>query len=513
MFTDKNSKIMNYYSSKIKTNQNNEINLYINIQNSKLFISCYYYKNYSKKTFTNSFSLNVLEKESPYYKQFISEKNLLEEIITNKAKEKEYINGNEETDEIIKLNIPTTSNVLPKLSFDLKEKKKSHEEELNEKIETIKNFENEYNIANFNSKIIGKDKERHTIKIWISPNHKLRAKLLYSFYNSGKDEKVRNFHYACDNKRKILIICKSNNEIFGGYTPLSFNSSNVYGYDNDSFLFSLNDFKKYPKSSFSKTKSIWCYNNYGPCFYYDLYFIKGTMNIIKLEKKHYLTRDNWVKRENCNFDKQGIIIESLEIFQIQEGEYNIDFQKSGNNSIENVINDDNNNICTNLNTDSIIKDFIIIENTNDFNDNSNNKTKINKCESPNLSKISMNENYTSGDESIKENECTLLQINTEKEKSIINSQKEDEKEQANIEKESEIKNIEKKEESKEIYNRTNSYESQHFFSFDEKKNKQGKLLNNLIYNEDNESNKENSSSSQENEDKEENKTKIIKFAK
>ena len=65
-------------------------------------------------------------------------------------------------------------------------------------------------------------------------------------------EKVENFHSVCDNKRCILMICKSKNEIFGGYTPLSFNSLNEYGYDNESFLFSLNKLENILKILFQK---------------------------------------------------------------------------------------------------------------------------------------------------------------------------------------------------------------------------------------------------------------------
>ena len=48
------------------------------------------------------------------------------------------------------------------------------------------------------------------------------------------------------------MICKSKNEIFGGYTPLSFSTANEYGCDNHSFLFSLTRLEKYPKDSFNR---------------------------------------------------------------------------------------------------------------------------------------------------------------------------------------------------------------------------------------------------------------------
>ena len=52
--------LSNCYNRKIKTDQNNEMDLFINDKNDKLFITCFYSKNYYKKTFTNSFSLEEI---------------------------------------------------------------------------------------------------------------------------------------------------------------------------------------------------------------------------------------------------------------------------------------------------------------------------------------------------------------------------------------------------------------------------------------------------------------------
>ncbi len=279
----------------------------------------------------------------------------------------------------MKLIIPLPSFTCKNISFNLKEKKKSYKEEYREYKIITNIYEEELVIANFNSKIlIGKDKEKHAIKFWISPIHKISAKLIYSFYenfclnnenekmeinfNIGRSKKVRNFHQTCDNKKRILILFKSKNEIFGAYTPLSFNSLNKYGYDNESFLFSLNRLKKYPKNSLNKTKSIWCYKNYGPSFHYDLYFLENSMNVVELDKNNYLTSDNWINRKDCFIDSEGIILDSLEIFQIVEEDNNqdkinlmnyeeeekiddSDFPKDKiNNNLNNINNENNINI-------------------------------------------------------------------------------------------------------------------------------------------------------------------------
>ena len=76
------------YEIKINTDLNNEMNLSIYIKDSKLFFICYFYKNYFKKTFSNSYSLDDLKKSSSYFKQFNSEYEILNDIINNKYKGK-----------------------------------------------------------------------------------------------------------------------------------------------------------------------------------------------------------------------------------------------------------------------------------------------------------------------------------------------------------------------------------------------------------------------------------------
>ena len=327
----KDLEIQEKYTIKIKTKENNEMEVSIGYEDSKLSIKAFFYKNYFKKTFSNAFTLDELKESSSYYKQFNNEKEILKEIINNKLKGEEKIEGNEETSNVINLEIPLPSTNFSKISFELKQVKKSPQEILYEYKYIINLYENKFRIANFNSKILaGKELEKETIKLWISPKNKLEAKLLFSFhdiqyngdnkskytYSLKEDINVRNFHKACDNKYSILVICKSKNEIFGGYTPLCFNSLDEYGKDNESFLFSLNKLEKYPKDNYDKTDSLWCYKNYGPCFHWDLYFREKKIHAVKFEKKNYLTPEKWINKNNCYVNDEGILLDSLEVFQI-----------------------------------------------------------------------------------------------------------------------------------------------------------------------------------------------------
>jgi hypothetical protein len=329
------------YKIKLITKQENEMTIIIKIENSKLNFICYYFKDYFKISFQNSFSFEELKKKSNYFFQFTEIKDIFDELYNNPKKGEEYLDGNENLLEKIKIIIPLPSKNYPLLEFELNKVKKEKDDIFREYKQILNIYKNKVKINNFNSKILSmKEREKEIIKSWISPTENLKAELLFSFYNSCNSQKkidnindlyfsynilhydlnkiytVKLFHEKCDNKKSILVICKSNNEIFGGYTPLCFRSNGSYGKDNGSFLFSLNRNEKYPKNSFDNNESIWCYEKYGPSFHWDLYFRKNKINIVKFENKNYLTYNNWVNNSNCYENEFGIVLDSLEIFQI-----------------------------------------------------------------------------------------------------------------------------------------------------------------------------------------------------
>ena len=171
------------------------------------------------------------------------------------------------------------------------------------------------------------------IKMWIS-KFKITAILLYSFYQDPipqiikcgnhfhekyeKFKDVNNFHQKCDNKNNILVICKSRNEVFGGFTPLAFLSNDSYGNDNDSFVFSITSLKKYPKYEHDKNISIWRYKNYGPCFSYDLCFKENSMNKVSFSQKNYNIPKKFIDKNKAIASKDCFILDALEIYEIIE---------------------------------------------------------------------------------------------------------------------------------------------------------------------------------------------------
>jgi hypothetical protein len=282
----------------------------IELIDSKIYVKCSLELDYFKIEFVNNYTLNELKKKCDYFKQFNNLEDFIRELIYNDLNDKNYIEGNEYKSKEIRLNIFLPSLLFQTIGFSLKKEIKTDVNILFEMRNVIEIYMGKLKIDGFKSRILASDeKSKESIKLWISPSERLSAKLLYSFDIPYRDT-VEDFHEKCDYKKHILIICKSENEVFGGYTPLSFSSEDEYGRDNESFLFSLNRCQKYPKSSFDNSKSIWKYRNYGPCFHYDLYFREKKMNIVKFEKNNYLTPENWINKGNCLYNDKGIILES-----------------------------------------------------------------------------------------------------------------------------------------------------------------------------------------------------------
>ena len=258
---------------------------------------------------------------------------IIEEIKGYKGNKKIEIN---EKDDKITLKFPIPSVTFENIEFILTLQPKSNEKKIEEYEKVLKLLTNILDFSEFKSKILKDSKRKKFIKNWISPFAHLSANLIYSFYIESDEDfeklnedyftqykkyknfkDVTNFHKKCDGIPNLLVLCKSKNEIFGGFTPLKFSSDNTYGYDNDSFLFSINKLKKYPKSDQESNCSIWNYKNYGPCFSYDLCFLENSMNNIKFSKYRYTISEKFINKKNSYLEGDYIILDSLEIFEIK----------------------------------------------------------------------------------------------------------------------------------------------------------------------------------------------------
>ena len=144
----------------------------------------------------------------------------------------------------------------------------------------------------------------------------IKYELIYKMTVNGST--ASDFHKYCDNKGPTLTIIETtNNEIFGGFTPLSWNKEND-GKDKSkkTFLFSLNLMKKYDMFNRSK-RAILYSSNYGPIFgIYDIFFnglLKGHINANKDSNFFEFQQLELLqeKGESGSFDTQEI-----EIFKV-----------------------------------------------------------------------------------------------------------------------------------------------------------------------------------------------------
>eukprot|EP01080_Neovahlkampfia_damariscottae_P003563 gene3563-6298_t len=99
------------------------------------------------------------------------------------------------------------------------------------------------------------------INEWIGIPHKYS--LIYSANVNGWS--AANFHNHCNYCGGTITLVKcSSNQIFGGYTSVSWDSSGQYKHDPNSFLFSIS--RNYKLSQAQNFNSVYCSAAYGPTF-------------------------------------------------------------------------------------------------------------------------------------------------------------------------------------------------------------------------------------------------------
>jgi len=165
--------------------------------------------------------------------------------------------------------------------------------------------------------IITKKDEVELINSWISPNKRFNYQLLYRATRDGDTDKE--FHSKCDHKSPILIIGKTpKGYIFGGYTTINLNyeewkGSNKYLYDNEAFVFSLNQKKKFVSND---KKNSLCLTQ-GYCIIFG-----NGLNSLQIENRILTSNKHWSNPNgsygnnlNLTENKNFSIIE-LEVFHI-----------------------------------------------------------------------------------------------------------------------------------------------------------------------------------------------------
>ena len=164
------------------------------------------------------------------------------------------------------------------------------------------------------SNIINK-KEFNKLNEWINPKEKINLILLYRLTKDGKNPS--DFHNKCDNQSPTLVIIKNKDgSKIGGYTTLTWNDEGENNkYDNNSFLFSLNEYKKYPK--IANTTSIIADKNWGPAFGggADLGLGRGKELINGWSNKNI--SNTFIKNRELTKGQSQFSIEEMEVFLIK----------------------------------------------------------------------------------------------------------------------------------------------------------------------------------------------------
>ena len=242
--------------------------------------------------------------------------NITEDMIILSVKKKEY-RGDEKYDKLYE--------IVKSLINDVKELKDENlkmKEELNElnkfKRETEekrkkKIIEQKYHNLKDSSILIDKDKIK-MISDWIKPNTNIIYNQIYKATRDGGTGQI--FHSHCDNKGPTLTLIESkNNHIFGGYITISWEAPKSWTYkdgDNNAFIFSINNRKKYPIQD--KSKVIYNHCDYGPDFgSIDIYLINSNF----LENSNSCTSASYKAPPNEIAGGEKFDVKELEVYTVQ----------------------------------------------------------------------------------------------------------------------------------------------------------------------------------------------------
>jgi len=173
--------------------------------------------------------------------------------------------------------------------------------------------------------IVENETHQSALKSWLPPN--ATCSLLYRASTDGS--RAADFHRCCDNKGPALVLIKSGEYIFGGYTSKSWESGGSWKViaDSQSFLFTLvnpsgnQPIKITPKSG----AAIRCANNHGPAFgnssYNDLRLytfpnVHGVSHVSYLDLGHGFTCPENVNKKTYFTGADPSDVSELEVFKV-----------------------------------------------------------------------------------------------------------------------------------------------------------------------------------------------------
>ena len=163
------------------------------------------------------------------------------------------------------------------------------------------------------SYIIIKNEEEALIGNAITNSSK-KYRLLFRASRDG--DSANKFHYICDkHSNLIVLISTQNGSRFGGFTSSKFRSTSHLKFDNNAFLFSLDNKKVF--KIIPGQYAIYCYDNTGPCFSKGSLYIPNSF-FTKFGKTRIAGGPFQFRKDyELNNGIEKFLIKELEVFQVK----------------------------------------------------------------------------------------------------------------------------------------------------------------------------------------------------
>ena len=150
-------------------------------------------------------------------------------------------------------------------------------------------------------------------------NNNIALDQLYKASCNG--DNINAFHQNCDNIKNTLIIIKTDDKkIFGGFTCAVWDKSNKYKFDDNAFLFSLDNYEIYPILEKYKNEAINCRRNfYAPIFGKDLFIFDGffSSKLNKTEENYFdYSRSQLINEKYKLSGKKNFTVTEMEVYRI-----------------------------------------------------------------------------------------------------------------------------------------------------------------------------------------------------
>ena len=150
-------------------------------------------------------------------------------------------------------------------------------------------------------------------------NNNIALDQLYKASCNG--DNINAFHQNCDNIKNTLIIIKTDDKkIFGGFTCAEWDKSNKYKFDDNAFLFSLDNYEIYPILEKYKDEAINCRRNfYAPIFGKDLFIFDGffSSKLNKTEENYFdYSKSQLINEKYKLSGKKNFTVTEMEVYKI-----------------------------------------------------------------------------------------------------------------------------------------------------------------------------------------------------